>query len=86
LSTEQTFKLIIEQINKRQYDLYLLCDIDLPWTKDEMREYPDEGPRQELFMIYKDILLNQNTPWAIVSGIGDQRTKNAIAQIDVLMK
>ena len=77
---------ILEQINKRQYDLYLLCDIDLPWTKDEMREYPDEGPRQELFMIYKDILLNQNTPWAIVSGIGDQRTKNAVAQIDLLIK
>jgi hypothetical protein len=37
-------------------------------------------------MIYKDILLNQNTPWAIVSGIGDQRTKNAVAQIDLLIK
>ncbi len=77
---------ILEQINKRQYDLYLLCDIDLPWTKDEMREYPDEKPRQELFMIYKDLLMNQNTPWAIVSGKGDQRTKNAISQIDLLIK
>ena len=31
---------------------------------------------------YKDILINQNTPWAIVSGLGDQRTQNAIKIID----
>ena len=29
---------ILEQINNRKYDAYLLCDIDLPWTADEMRE------------------------------------------------
>ena len=69
---------ILEQINQRQYDLYLLCDIDLPWTKDEMREYPDPQPRMELFAIYKDLLINQNTPWGIVSGTGTQRTQNAI--------
>jgi len=69
---------ILEQINQRKYDLYLLCDIDLPWTQDEMREYPDPKPRAELFSIYKDLLINQNTPWGIVSGTGTQRTQNAI--------
>ena len=59
-----------------------MCDIDLPWTADEMREYPDPKPRQELFQIYKDILVNQNVPWGIVSGIGDDRIKNAIQLID----
>ena len=73
---------ILDQIHTRKYDLYLLCDIDLPWSPDEMREYPDEKPRKELFAIYKDILINQNTPWAIVSGLGDQRTQNAIKIID----
>ena len=73
---------ILEQINTRSYDYYLLCDIDLPWTADEMREYPDNKPRQELFQIYKDILVNQNTPWGIVSGIGEDRTNNAIQLID----
>ncbi|MEY3873634.1 MAG: hypothetical protein RL363_355 [Bacteroidota bacterium] len=73
---------ILEQINDRRYDLYLLCDIDLPWTSDEMREYPDELPRKELFMIYKDLLVNQTTPWAVVSGIGDDRTNNAIRVIE----
>ncbi len=69
---------ILEQINERHYDLYLLCDLDLPWTADEMREYPDEGPRIELFTIYKELLMNQNTPWAIVNGTGVARTENAI--------
>ena len=73
---------ILEQINQRNYDLYLLCDIDLPWAADEMREYPDAGPRLELFTIYKELLINQNTPWGIVSGTGAQRTTNAIQLID----
>ena len=76
---------ILDQINKRSYDLYLLADIDLPWSADEMREYPDEKPRQELFAIYKDILINQNTPWGIVSGAGDERTQNAIKLIDKVL-
>src|SRR4029079_1000654 len=40
---------ILDQVAERKYDLYLLCDIDLPWTRDELREYPDEGPRQKLY-------------------------------------
>ena len=73
---------ILEQINQRQYDFYLLCNIDLPWAPDEMREYPDEKPRQELFSIYKDILINQHTPWGIVNGKAEERTENAIQLID----
>ena len=73
---------ILEQINQRSYDLYLLCDIDLPWAPDEMREYPDARPRLELFTIYKELLINQNTPWGIVSGTGAQRTTNAIQLIE----
>jgi NadR type nicotinamide-nucleotide adenylyltransferase len=77
---------ILEQINQRSYDLYLLCDIDLPWTADEMREYPDAGPRIELFTLYKELLINQNTPWGIVSGVGAQRTANAIQLIEENLK
>lgn len=76
---------ILEQINHRNYDFYLLCNIDLPWTADEMREYPDEKPRQELFSIYKDLLINQNTPWGIVSGINQNRVKHAIQLIDAAL-
>jgi NadR type nicotinamide-nucleotide adenylyltransferase len=79
------YPFILEAIEQRKYDLYLLCDIDLPWTKDEMREYPDEGPRKELFAIYKEILINQSTPWGIVSGMGETRLQNAITITDKIL-
>src|SRR5436190_11811946 len=59
---------ILDQIAKRKYDLYLLCNIDLPWLPDELREYPEEAPRTELYQIYKNILINQKTPWVEISG------------------
>lgn len=77
---------IIDEIVAREYDLYLLCNVDLPWTKDALREYPDEGPRIELFNMYKDILANQNTPWAIISGTETERLNNTIQVINTTLK
>jgi NadR type nicotinamide-nucleotide adenylyltransferase len=72
---------IITEIAKRQYDLYLLCNIDLPWTKDELREYPDEQPRRELYQLYKDILINQAVPFVEISGVEEERTRIAVDAI-----
>jgi NadR type nicotinamide-nucleotide adenylyltransferase len=77
---------ILDEIQTRKYDLYLLCNIDLPWVKDELREYPDEKPRQELFAIYQNILLNQSTPWRLISGTNEERLQNAIKAIDETLK
>ncbi len=76
---------ILDEIEIRKYDLYLLCNIDLPWVKDELREYPDEKPRQELFEIYKNILENQTTPWQLISGFGDDRLQHAIHAVNEIM-
>lgn len=73
---------ILNQIAERKCDLYLLCNIDLPWIKDDLREYPDLQARKELFNIYQDILINQNVPWAIVSGSCDERLQMAVKSID----
>ncbi len=76
---------ILDEINKQDYDLYLLCKPDIPWVKDELRDYPDEKPRQELFQIYKDILINQQTPWVEISGGFETRNQKAVAAIDALL-
>jgi len=76
---------ILDEINKQDYDLYLLCKPDIPWVKDELREYPDEKPRQELFQIYKDILINQQTPWVEISGSFEARNQKAAAAIDAIL-
>lgn len=73
---------ILDKIAKRKYDLYLLCDIDLPWVKDELREYPDKKIREKLFLIYKDLMLNQSTPWYIISGNYEERLEKAIQCVD----
>jgi len=79
---EKCHQFILDEIVSRTYDLYLLCNIDLPWIKDELREYPDEKPRKELHHIYKDIMINQTTPWIEISGNYEERLSKAINAID----
>jgi len=77
---------ILDEIVKRRYDLYLLCNIDLPWTYDPLREYPDEKPRQELYKIYKDILINQKVPWVEISGGYEERLEKAMEAVTGIYK
>lgn len=76
---------VLDQIVQRKYDLYLLCNTDLPWVKDELREYPDPETRDKLYHIYKDIMVNQSTPWVDISGDYDERLQKAIKAVDQLM-
>ena len=76
---------VLDQIIERKYDLYLLCNTDLPWVKDELREYPDLQTRDTLYHIYKDIMINQSTPWVDINGDYDERLQKAIKAIDQLM-
>lgn len=77
---------ILDQIKKREYDMYLLCNTDLPWIKDELREYPDLERRQQLYNIYKDIMKKQSTPWAEITGNPSKRLSKAISVVEGLMK
>jgi NadR type nicotinamide-nucleotide adenylyltransferase len=76
---------VLENIAKRKYDLYLLCKVDLPWVKDELREYPDIATREKLYQLYKNILQNQPVPWVDVSGTYEERLAKAIAAVDELL-
>ncbi len=73
---------ILNRIAERKYDLYLLCDTDLPWIEDELREYPDEKIRKQLFHFYKDAMVNQSTPWCIISGNYEERFMKAVKMIE----
>ena len=76
---------ILDQIKIRAYDLYILCNIDLPWIKDELREYPDVETRQVLYTIYKNILQEQAVPWVEVSGDYNERFIGAKNEVDRLI-
>ena len=73
---------IIEEISKRKYDLYLLCNTDLPWQKDHLREYPDLETRETLFGIYRELLKQQSVPWQEVKGVGQDRIDTAIRAVE----
>ncbi len=77
-------KWILKQIAQRSYHLYLLCNTDLPWQADDLREYPDLAFRQKLFCMYKDACINSHTPFEIISGTNEHRLQMAITAVDNL--
>jgi len=50
-----------EKIEENKYDLFLLCDIDLPWEADPQREHPHM--REKLFTLYYDELKGRGVPF-----------------------
>jgi NadR type nicotinamide-nucleotide adenylyltransferase len=70
---------IKEAFKNQHYDLYLLCDIDLPWESDPLREHPNS--RELIFEKYKQALMQAQLPFVIVSGLGENRLNCAINAI-----
>ncbi|MFI5228310.1 MAG: AAA family ATPase [Gemmatimonadales bacterium] len=74
---------IEEAARARRPDLYLLCEIDLPWVADGVR---DRGHlREELQQLFRDAVLAAGTAAAVVSGVGDERIGRASEAIDALL-
>ncbi|MEQ8471532.1 MAG: ATP-binding protein [Marinoscillum sp.] len=71
---------ILEELNKRTYDFYLLGNIDLLWRPDPQREHPKL--RKHFFDLYESYLKGHNLPYGIVSGIEDMRVKCAKDLVD----
>lgn len=71
---------ILEQIPKNKYDLYLLCDVDLPWEPDPQREHPHL--RKYFFDWYVRELEHYGFPYAVVNGMKQDRVKNAVEAIN----
>lgn len=72
---------ILQHIARRQYNLYLLCDTDLPWEADALREYPDLETRRRLFHYYHDTLVQQSVPFEIIHGTESARVQQAIEAV-----
>ncbi len=76
---------ILNTIVERKYDLYLLCNVDLAWVKDQLREYPDLTSRKKLYHHYKDIMVNQQVPWVEISGNNTDRLQKAIDAVSRIL-
>ncbi len=68
----------------RHYDLFLLCNTDIQWEFDPLREHPYE--RDKIFRLYEEALSAYQKPYEIISGNGNQRFINAIDVIERILK
>lgn len=74
---------VLKKLDKQDYHLYLLCDIDLPWIPDPQREHPHL--RDYFFELYKRELNSRKWPYAIITGKEYHRVSNAIEAIDAIL-
>jgi NadR type nicotinamide-nucleotide adenylyltransferase len=73
---------IVEASIERRPDLYLLCEIDLPWIADDVRDRGDR--REEMQQLFRDAVAQSGVPFVTITGIGAERTVRAIDAIDRL--
>jgi NadR type nicotinamide-nucleotide adenylyltransferase len=69
--------------DRRRHDLYLLCDIDVPWVDDRQRDMPHR--REEFLARMRGALDAGGRPWAWIRGDWDARFRAAVAAIDALL-
>ena len=75
---------ILDEIVKRKYDAYLLCNTDLLWVADELREYPDLESRERLYHMYKELMINQKTPWFDIRGNYTERLRKGTEAVKLI--
>ena len=68
---------INERLAQAQDKVYLLCNIDIPWEKDSLREHPNIKDRKRLFNNYVQLLEKYNCRYYIVSGDKTTRLKKS---------
>ncbi len=71
------------EANQRQYDLYLVTDVDVPWVEDAVRYLPEE--RKSFLDRCIEELEKRNRDYIVLSGNWEQRMANAIAAIDEIL-
>jgi nicotinamide riboside kinase len=57
------------------YSHYFLCNIDVPWQYDPLREHPNQ--REELFLMYQSKLEKYKVSYSILSGSNEYRLQQA---------
>ncbi|MCW5907785.1 MAG: ATP-binding protein [Chitinophagales bacterium] len=68
-----------EQIRLRDFELFLLCYIDVPWQADEQRANPHD--REVLYNHFVNELKAVNAPYKVLKGSKEERLEEAKAAI-----
>ncbi len=73
-----------ESVKNHVYDLYLLCNLDIEWEYDPLRN--NAHNRQYIYNLFVNELEVNRLNYRVVSGIGIQRLNNAITFVDELIE
>lgn len=66
----------------RRPDLYLLCEIDVPWVPDPMRDRGER--REEVQQLFRDAVARSGVSVTVVRGEWEERFRLATAAVDAL--
>lgn len=64
---------IVDTLMKNKPSLYFLCNVDVPWEADILREHPNEVERLALFKLYQKELHALKMPYIILRGKEEKR-------------
>lgn len=67
-------------------DLYLFCDIDLPWVRDDVRYFGDPAARLRFHEACERELIARKVNFVRISGTYDQRQARAIEAVETLLR
>jgi NadR type nicotinamide-nucleotide adenylyltransferase len=67
-------------------DLYLFCDIDLPWVGDEVRYFGNPDDRRRFHEACERELVSRGVNFIRISGPPEQRLATAVAAIAALLE
>jgi len=74
----------VEKIPDYGRGIYLLCEPDLPWVEDPVRENPHR--RQELFERYRSEMEHYGFRYYLVNGSGSERLEKAVLSLESHIK
>ena len=66
----------------RNYALYLLCDIDVPFAPDPQRCFPDPADREMTMRVWRGALTRRGLPFVEIRGDWAERERAAIAAVE----
>jgi len=69
----------------RKYALYLLLDIDVPFTPDPQRCFPDPADREKCRRVWRGALERRGLPFADIRGDWAERERQAVAAVAGLL-
>ena len=70
----------------KNYALYLLLDIDVPFAPDPQRCFPDPADREKAMRVWRGALDRRQLPYELIRGDWAQREAAAIAAVEQLLR